>query len=130
MFGQASAGLNPDPPGRQAAREVLDVLAATIRRGARTGIFPHWSARRLTLAACALVHGQVSLELDGKLPPAAARRRLPGHPPRHRHRLEARHSVLTAAKAGTLASQAERSQVPSLVQRRRGDPGQPGTGAA
>ena len=74
MFGQASAGLNPDPPARQAAREALDVLAATIRRGVRTGIFPHWSARRLTLAACALVHGLVSLELDGKLPPAAARR--------------------------------------------------------
>jgi hypothetical protein len=32
MFGQASAGLNPDPPARQAAREALDVLAATIRR--------------------------------------------------------------------------------------------------
>jgi Tetracyclin repressor-like, C-terminal domain len=130
MFGQASAGLNPDPPARQAAREALDVLAATIRRGVRTGIFPHWSARRLTLAACALVHGLVCLELDGKLPPAAARRRLPGHPPRHCHRLAARHSVLTAAPAGTLASQAGRSQVPSLVQRRRGDPGQPGTGAA
>ena len=130
MFGQASAGLNPDPPARQAAREALDVLAATIRRGVRTGIFPHWSARRLTLAACALVHGLVSLELDGKLPPAAARRRLPGHPPRHCHRLAARHSVLTAATAGTLASQAGRSQVPSLVQRRRGDAGQPGTGAA
>ena len=126
MFGQASAGLNPDPPARQAAREALDVLAATIR----TGIFPHWSARRLTLAACALVHGLVFLELDGKLPQAAARRRLPGHPPRHCHRLAARHSVLTAATAGTLASQAGRSQVPSLVQRRRGDPGQPGTGAA
>jgi hypothetical protein len=72
VFGQASAGLNPDPPARQAAREALDVLAATVRRGVRTGIFPHWSARRLTLAACALVHGLVSLELDGKLPPAAA----------------------------------------------------------
>ena len=71
MFGQASAGLNPDPPARQAAREALDVLAATIRRGVRTGIFPHWYARRLTLAACALVHGLVSLEFDGKLPPAA-----------------------------------------------------------
>ena len=53
MFGQASAGLNPDPPARQAAREALDVLAATIRRGVRTGIFPHWSARRLTPAAYA-----------------------------------------------------------------------------
>lgn len=71
MFGQASAGLDPDPPARQAAREALGVLAATIRRGVRAGVFPPRSDRRLTLAAWALVHGLVSLELDGKLPPGS-----------------------------------------------------------
>ncbi len=69
MFGQASSGLDPDAPARQAAREALEVLAATIRRGVRAGVFPPGSDRRLTLAAWALVHGLVSLELDGRLPP-------------------------------------------------------------
>src|SRR5262249_29128061 len=45
--------------------------AATIRRGVRAGVFPPRSGRRLTLAAWALVHGLVSLELDGKLPPGS-----------------------------------------------------------
>jgi hypothetical protein len=69
MFGQAGAGVHPDPPAQQAAWEALDVLAAAIRRGVRAGVFPPRSTRRLTLAAWALVHGLVSLELDGKLPP-------------------------------------------------------------
>ena len=71
MFGQASDGLDPDPPARRAAREALDVLAATIRRGVRAEVFPPRSTRRLTLAAWALVHGLVSLELDRKLPPGS-----------------------------------------------------------
>ena len=68
MFRQASAGLNPDPPARQASPGSPRRARRHHPRGVRTGIFPHWSARRLTLAACALVHGPVSLELDGKLP--------------------------------------------------------------
>ena len=71
MFGQAGAGVHPDPPAQQAAWEALDVLAATIHRGVRAGVFPPRSGRRLTLAAWALVHGLVSLELDGNLPPGS-----------------------------------------------------------
>jgi AcrR family transcriptional regulator len=72
MFGQAPAGLEPGEPERVPGREALGVLAETVQRGVRAGIFPEGSARQLTLAAWALVHGLVSLELDGKLPPGAS----------------------------------------------------------
>jgi AcrR family transcriptional regulator len=72
MFGQAPAGLEPGEPEQQAARRAFEVLARTVGRGVRAGLFPPGSQRRLTLAAWALVHGLVSLELDGKLPPGGS----------------------------------------------------------
>ena len=69
MFGQTPAGLEPGEPEQHAARQAFGVLAEAVRRGVRAGVFPPGSRRRLTLAAWALVHGLVSLELDRKLPP-------------------------------------------------------------
>jgi len=68
MFGQSPAGLEPGEPGRGAGREALGLLAAAVTRGVRAGVFPAGSERRLTLAAWALAHGLVSLELNGLLP--------------------------------------------------------------
>lgn len=69
MFGQAPASLEPGEPERQLAGAAFGVLAGAVERCVRAGLFAPGSTRRLTLAAWALAHGLVSLELDRKLPP-------------------------------------------------------------
>ncbi|MGH3228704.1 MAG: TetR/AcrR family transcriptional regulator [Streptosporangiaceae bacterium] len=71
MFGHPPAGMEPGEAERGAGRQAFALLAAAVGRGVQAGTFPAGSERRLTLAAWALAHGLVSLELHGLLPAGA-----------------------------------------------------------
>ena len=75
MFGQPPLGMEPGEAERGAGREAFLLLAAAVTRGVQAGVFPARSERRLTLAAWALAHGLVSLELNGLLPAGGSTQR-------------------------------------------------------
>jgi AcrR family transcriptional regulator len=72
MFGRDPAGVVIGEAELAVASGAFGILADAIQRCVGSGTFPQGSGRRLTLAAWALVHGLVSLELDGRLPPGGS----------------------------------------------------------
>lgn len=68
MFGRAVPGFEPDEQAREYSQRSLLPLQSVVARGAREGMFGEHSAEEVTAAAWALVHGLVSLELNGTVP--------------------------------------------------------------
>ena len=68
MFGDAIPGFEPDEEAHALALAALAPLQDTVRAGVETGLFTG-PANSMTMACWAIVHGFVSLELTGALPP-------------------------------------------------------------
>ncbi|MCP2302022.1 TetR/AcrR family transcriptional regulator [Actinokineospora globicatena] len=68
MFGGAIPGFEPDDDATQHSRAALDPLLAVIGSGVHSGVFTNTDGT-MAVACWAIVHGLVSLELLGNLPP-------------------------------------------------------------
>ncbi|CRK59825.1 Transcriptional regulator, TetR family [Alloactinosynnema sp. L-07] len=68
MFGDAIPGFEPDEEAHALALSALAPLLRTISAGVESGVFTG-PAASMTMACWAIVHGFVSLELTGALPP-------------------------------------------------------------
>jgi len=68
MFSIASPGFEPDEQATQRAMATLAPLCDVVERGVLKGLFVSAARHRAAVAAWALVHGLVSLELNGTLP--------------------------------------------------------------
>jgi AcrR family transcriptional regulator len=65
----ARAHIRQDVLLAEVSGSAFEILSATVRRGVATGAFVDESPDVVALAAWGLVHGLVSLELQGNLPP-------------------------------------------------------------
>ncbi|PPK69730.1 AcrR family transcriptional regulator [Actinokineospora auranticolor] len=68
MFGGAIPGFEPDDDATEQARAALAPLMEVITTGTTRGVF-HDDATTMTMGCWGIVHGLVSLELRGNLPP-------------------------------------------------------------
>ncbi|HKS49533.1 MAG TPA: TetR/AcrR family transcriptional regulator [Amycolatopsis sp.] len=69
MFTKAVPGFEASPEATELARRTLDPLLATVRAGIESGTFSDVDPAVIAISAWGIVHGLVSLELNGNLPP-------------------------------------------------------------
>ncbi|WP_116111510.1 TetR/AcrR family transcriptional regulator [Amycolatopsis ruanii] len=69
MFTKAVPGFEPDPEASRVARESLAPLVDTVRAAIGAGLFQPVAPEVIAVSAWGIVHGLVSLELNGNLPP-------------------------------------------------------------
>ncbi|GAB3295775.1 TetR/AcrR family transcriptional regulator [Parasphingorhabdus pacifica] len=68
MFGNAVPNFAPDAEARAQSRRSLRALEETVRRAIESDVFTGTEPNEVVFAAWGLVHGLVSLELNGSLP--------------------------------------------------------------
>lgn len=68
MFGNAVPDFTPDAEAREQSRRSLRALEDTVQRAISAGVFVDEDPNEIVFAAWALVHGLVSLELNGSFP--------------------------------------------------------------
>ncbi|MEV6901336.1 TetR/AcrR family transcriptional regulator [Amycolatopsis sp. NPDC051372] len=69
MFTRSVPGFEPNAEADRLARTTLEPLEDTIRRGIASGQFADVAPEVIIVSSWGLVHGLVSLELSGNLPP-------------------------------------------------------------
>ncbi|QGK71373.1 TetR family transcriptional regulator [Allosaccharopolyspora coralli] len=69
MFDRAVPDFQPDEEARAWARRSMRPLRHTVERGAAEGLFVGVAPEEIVVSAWGLVHGLVSLELSGSVPP-------------------------------------------------------------
>ncbi|WP_158891992.1 TetR/AcrR family transcriptional regulator [Amycolatopsis anabasis] len=68
MFTKAVPGFEPNEDADRLARATLKPLEETVRAGIAAGVFADVAPDLITVSAWGIVHGLVSLELNGNLP--------------------------------------------------------------
>jgi AcrR family transcriptional regulator len=68
MFTKAVPGFEPTEEAARLARSTLRPLEETVRAGISDGVFADVAPELVTVSAWGIVHGLVSLELNGNLP--------------------------------------------------------------
>ncbi|GAB3579544.1 TetR/AcrR family transcriptional regulator [Amycolatopsis endophytica] len=69
MFTKAVPGFEPGQEASRTARESLAPLVETVRAAISAGVFRQVAPEVIAVSAWGIVHGLVSLELNGSLPP-------------------------------------------------------------
>ncbi|GAA5170565.1 MULTISPECIES: TetR/AcrR family transcriptional regulator [Amycolatopsis] len=69
MFTTAVPGFEPTEEAQRLGREALAPLVEVVRNGVESGQFEDVAPETIAISAWGLVHGLVSLELNGTLPP-------------------------------------------------------------
>ena len=69
MFGNPVPGFAPDDEACRYSETAFESLRAVVQRGVEQGAFVGDTAESIAFGAWATVHGMVSLELNGNLPP-------------------------------------------------------------
>jgi len=69
MFTGAVPGFEPSPEAGRVARDSLAPLVETVRAAIAAGVFRDVAPEVIAISAWGIVHGLVSLELGGNLPP-------------------------------------------------------------
>ncbi|GAB2999827.1 TetR/AcrR family transcriptional regulator [Amycolatopsis acidiphila] len=70
MFTKAVLGFEPGAEATELGRRTLSPLVEVVRAGIESGQFAPVAAETIAVGAWGIVHGLVSLELNGNLPPA------------------------------------------------------------
>ncbi|MFI9007405.1 TetR/AcrR family transcriptional regulator [Actinosynnema sp. NPDC053489] len=69
MFSKVVPGFEPSDETKEAAVRTFLPVVRDVERAVRTGVFAQEEPERIALAMWGMVHGLVSLELNGNLPP-------------------------------------------------------------